>query len=122
MPILTPDEMLVGEPLPGWSGRFFHSATMTFSHYDIASGAPAIHEHHHRQEEVWHVVAGEVALTIDGVETVLSAGSVAIVPPETLHSARPIGDCQVIVADYPLRPTLPGNPQRRPRPAAGLTT
>jgi mannose-6-phosphate isomerase-like protein (cupin superfamily) len=116
VPFLTPDDMLVGEPLPGWSGRFFHAETMSFSHYDIAAGATPLHEHQHEQEEVWHVVSGQVALTIAGTECVLAAGSVAIVPPETPHSVRPLGACQVVVADYPLRPSLPGNPQRRPRP------
>ena len=48
--------MVAGEPLPGWSGRFLHSATMTFAHYDIAAGAAPLHEHQHEQEEVWHIV------------------------------------------------------------------
>jgi hypothetical protein len=39
---------------------------------------------------------------------VLSAGCVAIVPPQTPHSVRPLSACQAIIADYPLRPNLPG--------------
>jgi mannose-6-phosphate isomerase-like protein (cupin superfamily) len=57
---------------------------------------------------VWHIVAGEVAITVGGIEATLTAGSVAIVPPETPHSVRPLGPCSAIIADYPLRPTLPG--------------
>jgi mannose-6-phosphate isomerase-like protein (cupin superfamily) len=103
--------MLAGEPLPGWSGRFFHAQHMTFAYYDIAAGATPLHEHQHEQEEVWHVVSGEVAVTIDGVEAILRRGSAAIVPPHTPHSVRPLASCRAIIADYPLRPELPGRPQ-----------
>ena len=108
MPFVRPSDMLSGTPLPGWSGRFLHSANMTFAHYDIAADAAPLHEHHHEQEEVWHVVNGEIALTIAGEEQVLTAGSVAVVPPETPHSVRPLAAARVIIADYPLRPNLPG--------------
>jgi mannose-6-phosphate isomerase-like protein (cupin superfamily) len=100
--------MLSGTPLPGWSGRFLHSASMTFAHYDIAADAVPLHEHQHEQEEVWHVVDGEIALTIDGEEQVMTAGCVAVVPPQTPHSVRPLALAQAIVADHPLRPNLPG--------------
>jgi mannose-6-phosphate isomerase-like protein (cupin superfamily) len=100
--------MLAAEPLPGWSGRFLHSANMTFAHYDIAANAAPLHEHRHEQEEVWHIVEGEVALSIAGEERVLTAGCVAVVPPDTLHSVRPLSACRAVIADYPLRPDLPG--------------
>jgi mannose-6-phosphate isomerase-like protein (cupin superfamily) len=108
MPFLEPGDMIAGEPLPGWHGRFFHAQHMTFAHYDIDAGAQPLHEHHHEQEEVWHIVEGEVALTVDGQERTLGAGSVAIVPPHTAHSVRPLGACRAVIADFPLRPDLPG--------------
>ena len=83
--------MLAGEPLPGWSGRFLHSANMTFAHYDIAAGAAPLHEHQHEQEEVWHIIEGE--------ERVLGAGCIAVVPPDTPHSVRPLGACRAVTAD-----------------------
>jgi mannose-6-phosphate isomerase-like protein (cupin superfamily) len=108
MPFVRPSDMLSGEPLPGWTGRFVHSENMTFAHYEIAADAAPLHVHRHEQEEVWHIVEGEVALTVDGEEQVLGAGCVAIVPPHTPHSVRPLGLCRAVVADYPLRPNLPG--------------
>ena len=108
MPFLEPSEMIAAEPLPGWSARFFHSENMTFSHYDIANGAPPLHQHHHEQEEVWHVVDGEIVLSIAGVEQRLGPGGAAVIPPNTPHAARPIGPCRVVIADYPLRRRLPG--------------
>lgn len=108
MPFLEPEHMIAGDPLPGWHGRFFHAQHMTFAHYDIDAGAQPLHEHQHEQEEVWHVVEGEVALTIAGEERTISAGAAAVVPPETPHSVRPLGNCRVVIADFPLRPNLPG--------------
>jgi mannose-6-phosphate isomerase-like protein (cupin superfamily) len=81
---------------------------MTFAHYDIEAGATPLHEHQHEQEEVWHIVEGEIALSIGGEEQVLSAGCVAVVPPHTSHGARPLAACRAIIADYPLRANLPG--------------
>jgi mannose-6-phosphate isomerase-like protein (cupin superfamily) len=108
MPFVQPGDMLSSAQLPGWSGRFVHSEHMTFAHWEIDSGAAPLHEHRHEQEEVWHIVEGELALSIAGDEVVLGAGSVAVVPPHTPHSARPLGPCRAIVADYPLRTSLPG--------------
>ncbi len=102
--------MLSGQPLPGWSGRFLHSATMTFAHYDLAADAAPLHEHQHEQEEVWHVIDGDIALTIGGVEQVLHGGDVAVVPPDTPHSVRPLTACRVVIADHPRRTSLPGQP------------
>jgi mannose-6-phosphate isomerase-like protein (cupin superfamily) len=117
VPIVRPDDMLHGEPLPGWRGRFFHSAAMTFSCYDIAADATALHEHQHAQEEVCHVVEGEVVVSIAGVEHTLTAGCAAVVPPETPHAVRPVADCRVVIADFPLRPSLPG--MTEPAPSFG---
>jgi mannose-6-phosphate isomerase-like protein (cupin superfamily) len=91
------------ERLPGWKGRAFHSENMTFAYWDIASDAVPLHEHHHPQEEVWNVIEGRLAISIDGVEQVAGPGCAAVVPAGTPHSARPMGACRVIVVDYPIR-------------------
>jgi mannose-6-phosphate isomerase-like protein (cupin superfamily) len=108
MPFVDPTQMLHAEPLPGWSGRFLHSENMSFAHYDIAADATPLHEHQHDQEEVWHIVEGEVVISIDGIEQRLGPGCVAVVPPNTPHGVRPVSVCRAIIADYPLRLRLPG--------------
>lgn len=108
MPIILRSEMLEGSPLPGWSGRFFHSQNMTFALWDIDAGAADLHEHHHPQEEVWNVVEGEVVLALEGQERRLGPGDAAVVPPETRHSVRVVGRCRAVIADYPIRESLPG--------------
>ena len=50
MPFVDTSSLDVIERLPGWYGRYFHSASMTFAHYDFKRGS-SIHEHSHPQEE-----------------------------------------------------------------------
>src|SRR5437763_2889795 len=90
------------ERLPGWRGRFFHSPSMTFAHYDFTRGS-SVHEHFHPQEEVWDLIEGEVELTIDGVTRVARPGLVAIVPGNVRHSVKALTDGRAIIVDYPLR-------------------
>ena len=107
MPFISPDDMIHGEPMPGWHGRFFHAENMTFAHYEIDDGAPDLHAHDHEQEEVWNVIEGQVALSIAGDERTLGPGEVAIVPPGLPHSVRILGACKVVVVDHPRRDELP---------------
>jgi quercetin dioxygenase-like cupin family protein len=92
----------VVERLPGWWGRYFHSANMTFAHYEFRKGA-SIHEHFHPQEEVWEVIEGEVEVTVEGVSQVARPGVVGIVPANARHSAKALTDGKAIIVDYPLR-------------------
>jgi quercetin dioxygenase-like cupin family protein len=105
MPIIDTSSLRVVERLPGWRGRYFHSASMTFAHYDFDRDA-SIHEHFHSQEEVWEVIEGEVEMTIEGVASVVRPGLVAIVPGNTRHSAKALTDGRAIIVDYPQRTDL----------------
>jgi mannose-6-phosphate isomerase-like protein (cupin superfamily) len=108
MPFVDPADMRSNERLPGWKGRFFDSDNMSFGVYEIDADAAPLHEHHHPQEEVWNVVEGKLALTINGEEFVAEPGCAVIVPPNTPHSARALGTCRAIVVDYPLRSDIGG--------------
>ena len=74
MPFVDTSELEVIERLPGWYGRYFHSPSMTFAHYDFKRGS-SIHEHFHPQKQVYEVIEGELELTIDGVKQVARPGS-----------------------------------------------
>ena len=45
MRFLDTNGLKVIERLPGWKGRYFHTAAMTFAHYEFIQGA-TIHEFH----------------------------------------------------------------------------
>ncbi len=107
MPFIDTREIPVKEPLPGWKGRFFNSQSMTFGHYDVVAGA-TIHPHSHPNEEVWHIIEGELEVTIGGVVQVAGPGSVAVVPPDTIHSVKALTDGRAIVVDHPLRASIGG--------------
>jgi quercetin dioxygenase-like cupin family protein len=102
MPFVDTGSLRIIERLPGWFGRYFHSPSMTFAHYDFVRGA-SIHEHFHPQEEVYEVIEGELDVTIDGVVEIVRAGLVAIVPANVRHSVKAITDGRVIIIDYPVR-------------------
>jgi quercetin dioxygenase-like cupin family protein len=105
MPIVDTDTLKVIERLPGWRGRYVHSATMTFAHYEFDRGA-TIHEHHHPEEEVYEVLEGELEIVIDGLSHTARTGLVAIVPAGVRHFVRALSDGRVIVIDHPARPDL----------------
>jgi len=103
MPFVDTNELTVVERLPGWFGRFFDSPSMTFALYDFRSGS-SIHEHSHSQEEVWHVIKGELEITVDGQTRITRAGMAAIIPADVKHSVKALTDGRAIVVDTPLRP------------------
>jgi len=103
MPFVDTDSLPVTERLPGWHGRYFHSASMTFAHYDFVRGS-SIHEHFHPQEEVYEVIEGQLEVTIDGVTQIARPGVVAIVPANARHSVKALTDGRAIIVDCPARP------------------
>ena len=103
MPFLDTSGLKVIERLPGWKGRFFHTATMTVADYTFSAGS-TIHEHVHPEEEVYEVIAGELEMFVDGVTQVVRPGIVAIVPSNSRHSVRALTDGRVIIVDHPARP------------------
>jgi unsaturated pyranuronate lyase len=105
MPVVDTRQIRAIEKLPGWRGRLFHSANLTFGHWDFTAGS-SIHEHFHPQEEVWEVIEGELEITIDGQTSVARPGVAAIVPANARHSARALTDGKAIVVDFPLRTDL----------------
>ena len=102
MPFVDTSSLKTIERLPGWRGRFVHSPSMTFAHYDFKRGS-SIHEHFHPQEEVYEVIEGELEVTIDGEAQIARAGFVAIVPGNVRHSVKALTDGRAIIVDYPLR-------------------
>ena len=103
MPFIDTNKLKVTERLPGWHGRYFHSPSMTFAHYDFKRGS-SIHEHFHPQEEVYEVTEGELELTVDGVTKIAKPGVVGIVPSNVRHSVRALTDGKAIIVDHPARP------------------
>lgn len=99
----------VVERLPGWRGRVFHSEHMTVAHYEFLRGS-TIHEHFHPQEEIYHVLEGELELTIEGQPEIARKGLAAIVPSNARHSVRALTDGYALIVDSPRRADVPAKP------------
>jgi mannose-6-phosphate isomerase-like protein (cupin superfamily) len=107
MPFIETGSIVAKELLPGWTARFFHSDHMTFSYTEVDAGV-AVHAHHHPEEEVWHVVAGEVEFTLGDETRQIGAGEAVAIPSGLLHSARAVTAFRAIVVDFPLRMMVAG--------------
>ena len=103
MPIVNTADLRMTGRLPGWKGRYFHTANMTFAHYEFVRGS-SIHEHFHPEEEVYEVIEGELEVTIDGIAHAARPGVVAIVPANARHSVKALTDGRAIIVDHPARP------------------
>jgi len=102
MPVVDTGTLKVIERLPGWRGRYFHTESMTFAHYEFDRGA-SIHEHFHPEEEVYEVLEGALEITIDGTPHAARPGLVAIVPANARHSVKALTNGRLIVIDQPAR-------------------
>jgi len=58
-------QLAVLDKRPGWRRRPFHSQNNTFIWWEFDQDAD-IHQHQHEQEEVWHVIDGELEVTSRG--------------------------------------------------------
>jgi quercetin dioxygenase-like cupin family protein len=81
---------------------------MTLISYEIAAGAPDVHEHEHPQEEAWTVIEGRLAIWVEGEERVLGPGDSAIVGSNLRHRVRALQPSRALVVDSPARRHLPG--------------
>jgi quercetin dioxygenase-like cupin family protein len=74
--------------------------TMIQNRVEITSAAPVI-RHKHPGEEIIYVIEGTLEYAIDGQEPrVYEAGEALMVPAETVHSVRPVGDGGTELATY----------------------
>ena len=88
--------------IPGFHGRFVHSATMTFALWDIEAGA-RLPEHSHPHEQVVHLYEGQLELTVEGERIVAAPGMVVAIPPNARHSGQALTSCRVLDVFCPVR-------------------
>jgi quercetin dioxygenase-like cupin family protein len=73
-------------------GRSVHDAysLLEYTHEAGAAGPPA--HVHHEHEEAFHVMEGQLTLTVDGTEYTLGPGDYAVVPRGAVHRPSNAGD------------------------------
>lgn len=90
------------ELLPGIMGNLIHTDGLTLGYFNIAKGA-VLPTHSHVHEQVTNVLEGTFEMTVAGETQLLTAGSVATIPPNAEHSGIALTDCKVIDVFNPVR-------------------
>lgn len=63
------------------------------------AAAPGPYHLHTASENVYYVLAGRLAIRIDGVDHELGPGDAAFIPPGTPHSATNVGDEEAVLIE-----------------------
>ncbi len=90
------------ELIPGAEVGFVHTENMTVAYWDFEADV-SVPEHSHAHEQVTNVIEGIFELTVDGETKRLRAGSLALIPPDAVHSGRSITECRIIDVFFPVR-------------------
>jgi mannose-6-phosphate isomerase-like protein (cupin superfamily) len=107
VPVVDVPSLPVVEPRPGWRARFFHSGHMTFAYYEIAADS-TVHVHQHHEEEVWHLLEGELEISLSGDTRRLHPGQAVVVAADEHHGVRALRASRAIVVDHPVRASVGG--------------
>ena len=94
------------EPIKGLKAKIVNTNNQTFAFWEIKEGTvlPA-HQHIHKQISI--VTKGVLELTVDKETTVMKKGMMAIIPSQSLHSAKAISDVELTDIFYPIREDFP---------------
>jgi quercetin dioxygenase-like cupin family protein len=90
------------EIVPGFHGKMVHGNLSTMAFFTIAKGS-FMPEHHHLNEQISHMLEGELEMMIGGERFLLTSGTVLVIPPGVPHSARALADCKMIDSFSPVR-------------------
>ena len=102
MGVLKLTDLEPREQMPGFQGRFLHTDRVTVVHWEVQKGAQ-LPEHSHPHEQISTLTKGEFDMVIDGTETRLTAGWVAVIPPNAIHSGHAVTSCHFIDVFQPVR-------------------
>ncbi len=84
---------------------FTHSKNMTLAEWKFEPDTPLpVHSHPH--EQMTKIISGEFELTISDKKHLLKEGSVAVIPPNAVHSGRAVTKCRIVDVFNPVREDL----------------
>jgi len=90
------------ELFPGYHGKLIHTQHMSIAFWEVEKGA-AVPHHSHMNEQVMEVLEGEFELTVDGVTTIYTPGTLIVIPPNVPHSGKAITSCKLMDVFSPTR-------------------
>ena len=93
------------EAVPGVRARVVHGEAMTLARWDLPAGTK-IPLHEHVQEQILHVVAGALQVTVAGRSRRVGPGDTVVIPPRIPHAAEALERTQVLDVFHPIRSDL----------------
>ena len=88
--------------IPGFHARMHHGEHMTVSFWDVDAGA-ILPEHSHPHEQITTIIRGTFEMTVGGEKKIVEPGDVAVIPPQTSHSATALTACYIVDVFSPVR-------------------
>lgn len=79
-----------------------HGVSMTVARLEIGKGA-VVPLHHHVNEQITLMLEGKLRFVIDGVESIVSAGELIVIPPNAPHLVEALEDSVVFDLFSPIR-------------------
>lgn len=101
-PFLNLDEIENRQMAPGMKARFVHTDNLTVAYWSMEAGA-TLPEHQHHHEQIATVIEGEFELVVEGQRRILKPGSIAVIPPNAVHSGRAKTGSRIIDVFCPAR-------------------
>lgn len=96
------DQLATKEIIPGFFGKFIHTANVTIGHFTVKAGS-VLPEHAHPHEQTTNLLEGELEMTVGGQTNVCKAGDVIVIPPNVKHAGKALTDCRLIDVFQPVR-------------------
>ena len=90
------------EIMPGFSGKFIHTATLTLALWEIKKGS-VLPLHQHPHEQVSQLVNGAFEMTVNGEYQRAIAGELITIPSNTDHEGIALTDCVIFDIFSPVR-------------------
>jgi quercetin dioxygenase-like cupin family protein len=92
----------IQEIMPGFRGKLIHGDQMSLVFWDVDAGS-AVPEHHHKNEQIMHVISGRFEFTVDGVTREYGPGDIVLIPAHIPHSGKAHTACQLMDVFSPAR-------------------
>tara|TARA_B100000686_G_scaffold355191_1_gene470849 strand:+ start:10321 stop:10632 length:312 start_codon:yes stop_codon:yes gene_type:complete len=90
------------EIMPGLHGKIVHGENITWAFWK-AEKDTQVPLHQHENEQIMHVLDGEIELTLMGKTKIYRSGSVVIIPSNEPHSAVALTKCELMDVFSPVR-------------------
>ena len=87
---------------PAFARQVIHGEKMTVARVHLRAGC-VVPEHSHHNEQICMVQTGALQFVLDGVERVVKAGEVLLIPPHVPHSVVAMEDSVAMDLFSPIR-------------------